>query len=85
MAPTITLPPACDVITGKLTGVPAGTQVQVAGVAFQIEQAVGNDQPLGRTVEIVIICLDHRLGVQPPLPVEVAQEFLLLRNCQWAR
>lgn len=73
MTPAITLPPACNIVTGELTGIPADTQVQITRVAFQIEQAVGNDQSLGRTVEIMIICLDHRLGVQPPLLVNMSE------------
>jgi hypothetical protein len=48
-------PPVSEAITGELTGLLTGVQMDVADILFEIIEAVRNDHPLGQTGEIVVI------------------------------
>lgn len=59
-------PPLPDAVAGKFTGVMAGAEVEIAGVAFEVVQAIGDDDAGAETGEIVI---PNQLGL---LHVELA-------------
>ena len=65
-------------VTGKLAGVLASAQIEVASVSLQVINPVGDDDALGKTVKVVVVGAQCLLSVQMAIPIEVAQVFLLL-------
>ena len=51
----IVIPPVSETVTGKFTGIMAGAQLNIADIESHIIEAVRNDNPLGKALEIVII------------------------------
>lgn len=75
---SLVVPPVPETVTSKLAGVATRAQVDVARVALQVVNAVGDDDTFGKAVEIVVIGLYLVLCVQVSIPIEVAQVLSLL-------
>src|SRR5260370_2626312 len=73
------LPPLPDAVAGKLAGVAAGAKVEVSRVAFEIIQAMRDDDAGAETGEIVIPNLLSLLDVEFAVAIEKAHEFPLFR------
>ena len=75
---SISVPPVAEAVTGKLTGVMACAKLDVAHVALQVVECVGDDATLGKAVEIMVVGFQFVQGVEMSFPIEIAQELLLL-------
>ena len=71
-------PPVTKAITGELTGVVAGSDLDIAYIEVQIVQTMGNNDPGGLALEIVVIRLDFFQGIKTPGSIEIAQILLFL-------
>ena len=67
------LPPVPDAVAGEGAGVVAGAEVEIARVAFEIIQAMGDDHAGAEAGEIVIPDLLRRLHVELAVAIEKAQ------------
>ena len=64
------LPPLPDAVAGKLAGVVAGAQVEISGIAFEIVQAMRDDDAGAEAGKIVIVNLLGLLNVEFPIAIE---------------
>ena len=63
-------PPDAEAVTGKFTGIMAGTQLDVAHIEPHVIEAVRNDHALGKALEIVIISPELFQRIQPAIAIE---------------
>lgn len=73
----VRFPPKAEAVASEPTGVVADAQIQVARVAFEVVQAVRMDHAACGTGKIVVESLLGFLGVQPAVPEQKPQEFLV--------
>ncbi len=73
-----TVPMMLYVVAGKLGRILCLPYGQVAFVVARVIYAVGDHRALGKTVEIMVVDFLRPLGVQPAVPVKIAQHLLLL-------
>ena len=69
---TVGIPPVAKAITSELTGVMAGTQLDVAHIELQVVEAVGDDDPLGVAVEIMVVGVQFCQGIQLSVTIKIA-------------
>lgn len=70
-------PPEAEAVAGEPTGVVAESQIQVAQIAFDVVEAVRIDHAERGTGKIVIQSFLGLLRVEPALPEQKPQEFLV--------
>ncbi len=78
MIATDSLPEPVKTITSEFACIGTQPQIDMAVVAHQIEDSVGDDFPLCPTREIVIKGFKGGLALHAPVAIELAQGFLLL-------
>ena len=72
-------PAGLDVVAHELGSVVAGTDGEVSSVAGDVVDALRDDGPLGEGGEVVVECPGRSRAEHGALPLEVADQFLLLR------
>lgn len=72
-------PAGLDIVADELGGVVAGADGEVSCVAGDVVDAVRDDGPLGEGGEVVVECSGRSRAEHGSLPLEVADELLLLR------
>src|SRR5712692_1612912 len=75
---TIGIPPPTETVTGKCTGIMTRSQLNIADIASYIIEAVWNDHPFSKAIEIMIIGSQCFQRIQMAFAIEVAHIFLLL-------
>src|SRR6266852_7691041 len=73
------LPPLPNAVAGELAGVVTGAEVEISRVAFEIVEAMRDDDARAEAGEIVIPHLLRLLNVELAVAIEKAQEFPLFR------
>lgn len=72
-------PPLEDAVASELAGVAANAEIDVAAVAFEIVQPVGNDNAAGERREIVIEDAPDLRGEQMAVAIELPQKLAFFR------
>ena len=75
--PAMHFPPQAKTVAGEPTGVVAESEIQVAQVAFDVVEAVRIDHTERGTGKIVVQSFLGLLRVEPALPEQEPQEFLV--------
>ena len=75
--PAMHFPPEAETVAGEPTGVVAESQIQVAQIAFDVVEAVWIDHAERGAGKIVVQSFLGLLRVEPALPEQKPQEFLV--------
>src|SRR5664279_377412 len=75
---TMLKPPEAQTITGKLTGILAGANMNIAKIVLSVIDPMRNNDAFRQTGEIMVIGMQFFAGVQMTRAVKIAQIFFLL-------